>query len=159
MEYPKQERLVSEASEKERAMVAKWERYRLSDRGMLLAVMYGAEVYGGPMDIELPSLETYAYLLREESIVPFNYHFQFEPLPASGVLQEDARGLVHAGYLQSRSPLHVTSKGRQWAKEHLADVEGIDTAALLSSVAEALGEYEALGQDELFRRVYALLSA
>lgn len=140
-------------------MAAKWERYRLSDRGMLLAVMYGAEAYGGPADIELPSLETYAYLLREEGIVPFNYHFQFEPLPASGALEEDARTLVQAGYLQSKSPLKVTRKGRQWAKEHLADVEGVDTVALLKSVAEALAEYEALGRDELFRRVYALLTA
>ena len=127
----------------------------LSDSGKLLMFFDAAQKK--EISIDENYVDSYIYLLNAKGILSFNYHFRFEPLPYSPLLKDDIYGLMRADYLSKGSNIHITSYGSKWVKQVLP--KNRNAVGIYENLATCLSEFRELGETQLFKAVYATVTA
>jgi hypothetical protein len=89
------------------------------------------------------------FLLKAEFEIPFFYRFTFNPMPYSEELMADVATLHEAGYLETKSPIALEQKGRQWIDANRERFQPFATA--LSKAFDRLGSFD---RALLFRHAY-----
>lgn len=132
------------------AKLAFWNQF--TNGGLLLFSIYAA---GQKLREDL--VVTYAFLLKQGRIVPFNYAFYFHSLPRSEKGSEDLYSLAATEEVLLTPDDHVelTEKGEEWVKQYQTDSE---FGKAVTAIKDFLARYNGWSEAQLVEACKEALS-
>lgn len=132
------------------AKLAFWNQF--TNGGLLLFSIYAI---GQKLREDL--VVTYAFLLKQRRIVPFNYAFYFHSLPRSEKGSEDLYSFAATGdvLLTPDDYVEITEKGEEWAKQYQTDPE---FGKAVTAVKDFLARYNGWSDEQLVETCKKALS-